>query len=368
MPTPELDLLRLIVREDAPAIRPALADSDTGFAAFLGFAHQHQLGAFVYWKLQRLGLTRLLSTSMLAAVKAAWLVEQATSMKLALQLRDLVDILDKGNASVLFIKGPLFAQRFYGSVDARSIADLDVLIQAPEQLADVEALLLEAGFEPAFRVLLSRRLSHLFAHHFEYRRNSLGLDVHWKLQSHVTFAIDYARIWSTATRVDLDDRTYPCTSDEYELVLQILGGLTDMEVGKLTLRSRVDIYHVLQHVHDNLDWDGFFASRRSERILRPSAFILMVVLDVLDCHDRFPALAARLEPMRRVLPKTTHVLDAVLHSRPLDIRQKLLALRIYETPLAVSISWWLLSLPFRLAVYGLTRRPLRMNAPSAWRA
>jgi hypothetical protein len=224
--------------------------------------------------------------------------------------------------------------------------------------------LFEAGFERASRVPLSRRLSHLFAHHFEYRRNSLGLDVHWKLQSHVTFAIDYARIWATATRVELGDRTYSCTSDEYELVLQILGGLTDIEVGKLRLRSLVDIFQVLEHVKDDLDWDAFFAARRSERTLRPAAFILMVVLDVLDCHDRFPALAARLEPMRRELPPTAHVFNAVLHSRPLDVRQKLLALRIYEAPLVASISWWLVSLPVRLAVYGLTRRRLPMNVPS----
>jgi hypothetical protein len=116
MRTPELDLLRLMVRGDAPAIRLAFADPDTRLAAFLGFAHQHQLGAFVYWKLERLGLTRLLSKSMLAAAKAAWLVEHATSTKLTLELRALVDILDKSSTGVLFIKGPLFAQRFYGSL------------------------------------------------------------------------------------------------------------------------------------------------------------------------------------------------------------------------------------------------------------
>jgi hypothetical protein len=28
----------------------------------------------------------------------------------------------------------------------------------------------------------------------------------------------------------------------------------------------------------------------------------------------------------------------------------------YETPLPAALTWWLLSLPFRLAVYGVTRR------------
>jgi hypothetical protein len=65
-----------------------------------------------------------------------------------------------------------------------------------------------------------------------------------------------------------------------------------------------------------------------------------------------------LEAHRDALPSTAAARRAVLESRPLDLGQKLLALRIYETPLAASVSWWLVSLPFRVAAYGITR-PLR---------
>lgn len=355
----ELALLRLIVREDRAALRLALSDPSIDLTGFLRFAHRHQLGPYFCWSLKQLGLTHDLSPRILVAMKAASLVERMTSESLALQLRALGELFERGGAKVLFMKGPLFAQRFYGSLEARAVFDLDILIRSPEELELVEALLLETGFEPAFHVPLSRRLSRYFVHHFEYRRNALPLDVHWALQSHFTFAIDYPRLWATTSRVELAGRTYESTSHEYELVLQILGVLTDLQVGKLALRSLVDIYRVLRSVEGTLDWGEFFSWRKRERIHRPSVYALGLALAVFDCHDDFPTLWTALEPMLRPLPPTRPAFHAVLASSPLDLRQKLLALRIYETPLAASLSWWLVSLPFRLAVHGFTRRPLR---------
>jgi hypothetical protein len=255
---------------------------------------------------------------------------------------------------VLFLKGPLLAQRFYGGLEGRAAADLDLFVRSRE-LSRVEALLLEAGYAPAFRVLLNRRLSRYFAHHFEYRRLGLPLDVHWEFQRHFTFAIDYGRVWRSASRVELRGREYEVVSDEYELVLQILGVLTDLQVGKLALRSLVDIHRILRCLDPLTDWPEFLARRQRERILRPSVYILALVVDLLRCGAEFPALRAALEPSLRHLPSTDLGVRAALESRPLSAGQKLLALRMYESPVAATLSWWLLSLPFRLAVYGVTR-------------
>jgi hypothetical protein len=77
---------------------------------------------------------------------------------------------------------------------------------------------------------------------------------------------------------------------------------------------------------------------------------------VLDCGDEFTELASLLESRPESLPPTAPAFRAIMQSRPLDFRQKLLALRIYESSLPATLSWWLLSLPFRLSVYGFTRR------------
>lgn len=357
-PADDLAVLRAVVTGDAAAARRSLCDPGVDVGRFLRFAHHHQLGAATYHALHRLGLAGVLPPRLLAATKASSLAERRRTERLSAELRCLADRLGHGGVDVLFIKGPLFAERFYGSVDARGFADLDVLLRRADDLPRAEALLLAAGYAPAFRTLLGRRVSRYFAHHFEYRRDGLPLDVHWELQRHFTFAIEYPRMWSDASRCELGGRSYPVASDEYELVLQILGIVTDLQVGKLALRSLVDVYRVVETMAPATDWHGFLAARARERIARPSAYVLSLVLDVLRCHERFPSLVDALAGYRERLPSTAQAVGAALDSRPRDARQKLLAFRLYETSLPAALCWWLVSLPFRLAVYGVSPKLL----------
>jgi hypothetical protein len=350
----DLDLLRATVKDDASVVRQALTSRPSDVPGFLRFAQRNRLADFVYWRLQRFDLTGLLPPSHLAAAKAATLLERRRCERLVEELARLGELFHEGDVRVLFLKGPLLAQRFYGGLEGRTAADLDLFIRGRD-LGRVEALLQGTGYAPAFHVLLSRRLTRYFAHHFEYRRQGVPLDVHWEFQRHFSFRIDYRRVWASASRVELGGRSYEVVSAEYELVLQLLGVLTDLQVGKLALRSLVDIHRIIRAVHPTTDWNEFFARRKRERILRPSAYVLALVLELLQCRGEFPSLETDLEPILRELPATGLGVRAALESRPLSASQKLLALRIYESPLAASLSWWLLSLPFRLAVYGITR-------------
>lgn len=336
-------------------MRRALEDPATDPARFLRFAHRHKLGAFSYWTLQRLGLADLVSPRIRIAAKAGALREREVNEKLASMLQDLRAAFERARGDVLFLKGPLFSQRFYGDVGARGVADIDILTRS-DNVGRIEALLLENDFERVVRVRVGRRLSRWFAHHFEFRRNGLPLDLHWTLQRHYSFRLDEQRIRDTAAPIVFGGHSFPALSDEYELVLQILGVVTDLQVGKLTLRPVVDIYQILRALDGRIDWDDFLSRRARERIKRPTIFALLLVFDVLDCGDRFPALRDLLEPMRGSLPPTSLAITAALRSKPTALDQKLLALRLYETPLPAAISWWFVSLPVRFAVYGVTRR------------
>jgi hypothetical protein len=355
----DLQLLRSLVAGDAAAAHGVLGDPSIDLPAFFGFVRRHQLGSFAYLRLQEFGLASRLPRPILAAAKATALLERDLGERLVAQMASLGEMFEAAGIPVIFIKGPLLATRYYGSVDGRSSCDLDVLIRTAADLARTDSLLLENGFERDFRVLLSRRLSRYFAHHFEYRQGSLPLDVHWALQRHFTFDIDYARVWSTAARVEFGGRCYAATSDEYEIVLQVLGVLTDLQVGKLTLRPLVDLVHMLARVDEYFDWTAFLEARRREHTLRPTAFVLALALDVIGHRSDFPQLVAELAPVLATLPSTSRAHRGLLEGQPSDIGQKLLALRIYEAPLAASLAWWALSLPFRLAVYGVAGRRAR---------
>lgn len=359
--TQQLAVLRALLRDDADQVRRGLTRNDPEPTGFLRFAHRHQLGAFVYFALQRLGLSPLLPRPVLVAAKASALRERTRIEALTALLLELADLSDAAGLDLLFIKGPLFSKRFYGDVAARGVADLDLLLHDSADLPRLDHLLRAQGFARVTHLPIGRRLTRLFAHHVEYRRDALPLDVHWVLQRHFTFDIDAQRIRDTAVRVRLGERDYPTTADEYELVLQALGVITDLQVGKLTLRPFVDIYQILRCLNGSFDWPSFFERRAEEKIRRPTIFALTLTLDVLACRDLFPDLAAQLAARRTSAPPTAPALAAVLHSRPLAWRHKLLALRTYETPLPAALAWWLLSLPFRLAIYGVTRPPLQLR-------
>jgi len=350
-------VLRSLVTGDVDDTRHRLADPTFHLPDLLRFAYRHQLGAFVYAALRQAGLVDMLPSAVRVAAKASALRERTRIERLAALQGEVAEGLEAAGIEVLFLKGLLLARRYYGSIDARGIADLDLLVRDPRDLPRVQSVLIERGFEPAFRVPLTLGLALRFAHHFEYRREDLPLDVHWVLQRHFSFALDHDRIWATSVRVSLEDeRIYSATSDEYELVLQILGVVTDLQVGKLTLRPMVDIYRIAKVLDSRMSWREFLSRRDQERIGRPTAYVLALALDVLDCREELAGLASALAGRSDPLPPTDPAFRALIQSRPLAIRQKLLALRTYETSLPAAFSWWLLSLPFRLGVYGVTRR------------
>ena len=210
-------LLRSLVKGDANSARNRLVDPAFDVNAFLRFAYRHQLATYVYSTLRGMDLVDALPRAVRTSVKASALRERGRIERLVAVQREVAAALVAAGIDVLFLKGPLLSHRYYGSVEARSIADLDILVADPSDLPRVQGLLVQLGFEPAFHVPLSMRLTLRFAHHFEYRRDDLPLDVHWVLQRHFTFALDHARIWKTAVRVSMEDgQTYLATSDEYE--------------------------------------------------------------------------------------------------------------------------------------------------------
>lgn len=346
-----LELFRRLLKQDLAGFIGAMADREKDVGELLRFAHRHHLAAFAYQMLDRLGVAPSLPHGALVRARVSALIERQMSQDLGALLPELTEMFNEHGVPVLCMKGPLFAQRFYGGIEARGYSDLDLLLRSPPDLDRVDALLLGRGFQRTFRILINQSVSRYFSHHFGYRRGKLPVEIHWALQRHFTFAFDYDRVWSTSVKTHFQGHTYTAASNEYELVLQIIGLLTDLQVGKLVFRSFVDIYQILVRTEATTNWEEFFAWRAREGILRPSVYLLSLTLELLDCHKEFPSLSAELQPKLDGLPSRSLAHDAVFHSEKSNLRQKVLALRLYEAPLLASLLWWLVSLPFRLAVY-----------------
>jgi Uncharacterised nucleotidyltransferase len=302
--------------------------------------------------MSRLGVLRNLPPAVVDQGKLSYLHQWRKSEVLLREMARLAAIFDGEGLSVLWLKGPVLGERFYGDASARSTSDLDLLVRTERDLPRIEQVLLEAGYVQCYGLLLGQRLSRCFTHHFLYRRVGQPVEVHWALQRHYTFDFDYRRVWADAATVHLRGSAYRATSGEYELVLRIVGALTDLQVSHINLKPFVDMYHIARTIDAETDWTAFLARRRRERIWRASTYFLGLMLELLGCEDELGALAevlARRSGRRRQL--TTTELELIFHGRPSDARQKLFAFRLFDAPLIGAVGWWAVSLPFRLAVY-----------------
>jgi hypothetical protein len=358
-----LALLRALLRGDRSGLASLLQCPPDRVAAALDCLERQRLLGYTYRSLERLGLADRLTPALRTPARAAYLRQWVQNERLAGELVRLAERCEAGGVRMLSVKGPLLAQRFYGDLGARWMADLDLLVRSYADADRLETLLRADGYVPTHGVLLGRRLSQLFTHHFAYRREATTVELHWALQRHVSLRFDYARLWAEAEPIELHGRTLRAPSAEYQLVLQIVGILTDLQVGTLTLKPLVDLYAIARGSGDVMDWAGFLHRRRGEGLHTASVHALAALVELLGSADGLPGLAAALDGVRaRGVP----VLRYALAGSRVDARQKLAGLRLFDTPLPVALGWWALSLPFRLTVhaeesgrlFGSSRRPV----------
>jgi|WetSurMetagenome_2_1015567.scaffolds.fasta_scaffold01033_9 hypothetical protein len=347
-------LFNLIVKRDAEGIDQLIASDDLDFEAFKKFIQRHQLAGAFYTFLSDSPSRSNFPDSMIQEFKHAYLMQWSKNENFIKELGNLRDVFGKAGSEVMFLKGLFLAQRFYGNIDERSIGDIDILVKMAD-LDRVDGLLKENGFERKSKVLLNEHLTTFFTHHFEYARDDLVVELHWALSTHFTFKINYGRVWNEKSAFEFKNKSYWLLSDEYELVLQIISIFKDIELNTIALKSFIDIYKILQSITYYIDWKTFFINRENEGLHTIAINICDIVLGLMDCYDEFPELSLYLK--QNVEHLRTRKLDeklSLLDQRRPAILNKLWALRLYRAHPAKTMGWWILSLPFRLAVYKKT--------------
>ena len=347
-----VELLRLLVRRDYPRVEQYLARGRFDFQSFGRFAEWHRLSGFLFKINSEANLVSLFPADLLKHFKFSFLLQSFKNKRLLKEAKHLAPLLECFSPPALFLKGPFMAHRFYGEISHRSIADLDILVAGSEDLENVDRLLTAQGYRRTSLMPLSHRVAFYFAHHYCYRKDDLALELHWALQRHFSFAIDYQRIWALHARVTINGRPYRVVSDAYELVLQVLSAFTDLQVGTFQLKSFVDVYMILRAIEKTVDWDVFFARRRRERLFLISLNILAMVLDLFECGQEFQSLAASIKRNREF--RRVHGLAQTLeflNTPRLGLRGKFRTFHLYEAPFLTCFLWWAVSLPFRLAIY-----------------
>ena len=242
----------------------------------------------------------------------------------------------------VFLKGPRLACWCYGGLGARPSGDIDVLVH-PQDVDRAARAVQQQGLQAHSRVLLSPRLMRMFTHHIDYRGGDVRLDLHWAMRAHYSYRIDGERLWASTQDWHYENHAYPALAAEYDLVLLVLTTASEFQIGALRLRDLIDLYRLVVRLDGDFNWPAFFSQRERENIGRPCRAVLRGVLNYLSCHADVPHLVDAL----RSGPSHDPALDFTRsYGR---VARKLAGCALPEGPLLGNLSWWLLSLPFRMA-------------------
>jgi hypothetical protein len=345
-----------LIRCDHERLAAPLVEDEERMRRFAGFVGAQGLRSFVHCELAGSPVRATLPRWWIDQLAEAHATRAAAQERLARELDDLAARFDDGGHPFILLKGPYSATRFYGALDRREFADLDVMIERRD-LADVERLLLHAGYTRKSGVIINSALTSRFTHALDFVKEGAAVDLHWVLSANAAHALDYAAIWRDRQRFTVRGREYAVLSDEYEVVFSLISIFKDLERGAARLKAFVDLQFILLTLDARIDWERFFANRRREKLHRVSAGVLALFLDLFECADRLPNVAAAVAGHRLDGPS---VGAADLMSAPRGaLRNKLWAAEYYECSRLQLFLWWLVSLPFRVAVHSRTARRAR---------
>ena len=346
-----IDLFNMILKRDRDGIESVLRTKVPGQDNFADFVRNHGVGGSIYHCIKDPEVKDLFPDETFRKYRSLFIDQWIANEDLLRQTAYLNNMIRNHGREVIFLKGPFFLQRYYGDIALRSVSDIDILVKKNE-VDDIGNILEEKGVELRSRVFLGRTLTKYFTHHFECSYKSTPLDVHWVLANHVSFNIDYNRIWAEKRDHEFGGATYNVLSDEYVLVSKTLELITDIQIGKVTLKSFLDLYMVLKRIGGEINWSTFFNARKKEKTFIVALNVLDLVLDVLGCCSDFPDLSGYIEDNGRYIRGRKEEFRYRLFDRSkFALRNKIWTFGSYETSLFASFCWWAVSLPFRMSMH-----------------
>jgi len=347
-----LKLLSAAIRENFEEVRNLARNGEFDVKDFADFLTQNKLAGYFYSILNQFRLTPEFPEDFINRIKPLYVEQWRSNEKLIREMLELKMAAQLAGCEILFLKGPFLAQRFYGDIDRRNIADIDILVKSVDDIAVVERLLLQRGFVRQSKVFLRQNLTQHFTHHYEYKKPGFILELHWALQAHFSYRIQYERIWAEKKEFLLKDETFFGLSDSYVLTAIILSIFVDIQLGEVKLKSFVDIYMILKAIDKDIDWKSFFAAKREEGLFLISLNVLDLVVSLLDCRGHFKELCAFIDENRKdVIFQGLASKVGLLNYSSFGINAKSWAFRLYNASWLKSWVWWVISLPFKFSVY-----------------
>ncbi len=167
--------------------------------------------------------------------------------------------------------------------------------------------------------------------------------------------IDVDPIWRDHQHVDLRHWTYPVPSPRVSLLIQVLTVIKDLELGRLRLRSVVDLLRVIEAFGEAHRWRRHFDELDRQGLRLLGAVALELTLRLMEVRERHLGLAEVLDEI--TLPgidRSSPTLGlAVFGLVPPAPGNKQILFPLHGRSTLASWAWWAASLPWRLRVYSV---------------
>ncbi|MEM1112440.1 MAG: nucleotidyltransferase family protein [Pseudomonadota bacterium] len=260
--------------------------------------------------------------------------------------------LDEASIRFLTLKGLYLGQRFYGDVQLRFMWDVDILVQATELQATLDAvgtlglqLPPQAGFDP--------RNTFWSIHAVEVRGEAGKLDIHYTIRNIPGLRFDIESMWSHAQTFEVGGCTLQTLSDSDTLLVAAVGLGADLQTSHHSLRKIWDLYMILRTLDGAMDWRAYFRERENEQSLRLVVNVFAFCLHLLGAEKECPRLWDAMAQYAAVIKIHGQAEAERIFLRP---RQSLANRLLYARLLPISsLQYWLrwcITLPVRVWHYG----------------
>ncbi len=252
--------LLLAVRADAdPALRPEaaalLTAGEVDPAALWDRAGGHQVLPAVARLFTSPELSQVLNPE---PIRAAWHYRRgllAVNLVRHAELKAIIRAMHAAGIPAVPLKGTYLAERYYGGLDGRLSADIDVLVP-PDLVAEARAVLAGLGFEPAPETSPAR-VAHPFHDPAYVRPGPAGrsvVELHRGLTDPKFVEVDYGRLWARIAAWPGLGPDWPAVLPPEEELLFLAIHLPKHDAG--ILRLLADIDRAVRHHGPALDWEG----------------------------------------------------------------------------------------------------------------
>ncbi|MDD9148228.1 MULTISPECIES: nucleotidyltransferase family protein [unclassified Sporolactobacillus] len=212
------------------------------------------------------------------ALKERFIRNISASLLLKAQLKQLLSRFESLGIDVIPLKGPLFAEKYYGDLAARDSGDIDILIR-PEQMDAAITIIRAMEFVPG-KKYEPYHFHRIFCKKMPDWPDELTIEVHWDLLRKKTSSLNAAELWHDSVPLRPYRHVFELSDFHTFYLICLHGWNHDLNSWKYF----IDIIQLIHVMKDRLDYGQLLELAHRQLTWRRVSHTLMIV------YHEFPHL------------------------------------------------------------------------------